>query len=281
MKYKFFLACMIIAAQALPVSTLKAATVSAKPSAVDAQTPQVTVVTGAAPGQTGYVHYYLITHGDGSLEYHVGIELDDQRIAWSFPEAGVSVVAFEKQARYEYNGKNFKVDHLYGLRPFASDAGMRLLRSNLTTRVARWIDDETPYCLSRAPGAPFCLSCGDFAVRILYPGPTPISAALPRDAKGGALSFRNTDDLLLYLVGLQELPDQPAQLARLNALDLPHNMRTDIIAMLAESEPAALVTTSPAGAATSILKPETRAPAKGKVSARRPRATPVGIGRGG
>lgn len=188
------------------------------------------------PGQAGYVHYFLITHEDRSLEYHVGIELDDGRIAWSFPNGGVIVSEFIKDGIIDVNGQNFRIEHLHGIRPFASDAQMRTLQRELPQRVAQWVDDGTPYCLSRKPGEEFCLSCGDFAVRILYPGALPLYPALPRDfvpAPGAAFS---TDDLLLYLVGIYNLPGKHEKLTRLAAMDLPANMRQDIITIVEESE---------------------------------------------
>ncbi|HTE16458.1 MAG TPA: hypothetical protein VK642_15400 [Burkholderiales bacterium] len=196
-----------------------------------------------------------MTHPDDSLEYQVGIELDDQRIAWSFPDAGVMVSTFIKNGTLNTNGKLFKVEHLHGVQPFASDSEMRLLQKELPQRVAYWVDNKTPYCLIRQPGQHFCLSCGDFVVRILYPGTHPLIPALPRDFLRTSGPTYTTDDLLLYLVGLHHQPDKHSKLAKLATMDLPAVMRDDIISMIAGSEPD-----SPAVAA---------------VAARLPPATPV------
>src|SRR5678815_681128 len=69
------------------------------------------VASSAAPGQAGYVHYFLIEHADESLEYQVGIELGDQRIAWSFPDAGVVVSPFVQSGQIEVKGKHYKIKH--------------------------------------------------------------------------------------------------------------------------------------------------------------------------
>jgi len=98
------------------------------------------------------VHYFLITHPDGELEYQVGIELEDQRIAWSFPDIGVSVSEFAKTATVQAGGKRYKVEHLHGIRPFNDDAQMRALQKDLPRRVAYWVDDNTRYCLMHVPG---------------------------------------------------------------------------------------------------------------------------------
>ena len=236
-------------------------------------------VTSVGSAQAGYVHYFLITHPDDSLEYQVGIELEDQRIAWSFPEAGVMVSEFVKKGAITANGKPFKIEHLHGIRPFARDAEMRLLQKDLTQRVAQWVDNETPYCLLRQPGQAFCLSCGDFVVRILYPGTHPLIPALPRDFLRSVGAAYTTDDLLLYLVGLHDQPDKHAMLAKLATLDIPVVMREDLLAMIQGSTPdvpatsvAAAPRTSPAipgtPAAQRAAKPATAA----RIAARRTQA---------
>ncbi|MEQ1775942.1 MAG: hypothetical protein ABL891_19365, partial [Burkholderiales bacterium] len=246
----------------------------AKP-ANNLRVPNVTAVTSSGPGQAGYIHYFLITHPDESLEYHVGVELEDQRVAWSFPNAGVIVSEFIKKSVINANGIAFKIEHLHGIRPFANDAQMRALQKELPKRVAQWVDNKTPYCLFRKPGEPFCLSCGDFAVRILYPGTNPFVPALPRDFhKPGTAS--STDDLLLYLVGIHNLPDTHAKLARLATLDLPANMRADIMAMIEEEGPQdtqdtaiAVITPSPVPV---IAKPSPAAPVRSRIASRRPQS---------
>ena len=242
MKYPLLLVALALACDVVYAAdtTGKLATPLAPvPSAVDLKSPHVTAVTSSGRGQAGYVHYFLITHQDASLEYHVGIELEDQRVAWSFPNAGVMVSEFIKNGTVNANGKDFKIEHLHGVRPFADDAQMRALQKALPQRVAQWVDNETPYCFYRIRGEPFCLSCGDFAVRILYPGAHPLVPALPQDFLHASGAAPTTNDLLLYLVGVNNLPGKPAQLARLAALDLPANMRDDIIAMIEDGEPYA------------------------------------------
>ena len=228
----------------------------------------IKAVSSIGPGQAGYIHYFLITHDDGSLEYHVGIELEDGRIAWSFPNAGVIVSEFVKDGSIDANGKFFDIEHLHGIRPFASNAQMRTLQRELPQRIAQWVDDGTPYCRSREPGDEFCLSCGDFAVRILYPGALPLYPALPRDfapAPGAAFS---TDDLLLYLAGIYNFPGKQEKLTRLATLDLPANMRRDIITIIEESEvdaPDDALALMPLPAKTTTSKP-----AQSRIATRRP-----------
>src|SRR5690349_7250313 len=89
------------------------------------------VSTSVAPGQSGYVHYFVLEHPDGSLEGHVGIELQDQRIAWSFPDAGVIVSPFIALGPLQIGDKIFKIQHLYGIRPFNDDRSMQTLRNDL------------------------------------------------------------------------------------------------------------------------------------------------------
>lgn len=240
MRLLFFflvLPCIVAVSQAADVPRRSAAATVSAPAASDFRGFDVKAVTSSGLGQAGYVHYFLITHDDGSLEYHVGIELEDQRIAWSFPNGGVIVSEFIKKGTISVNGKDFKIEHLHGIRPFNNAAEMRTLQKEITPRVAQWVDDETPYCLFRRPGEPFCVSCGDFVVRILYPGFSPLVPALPRDFSQGPGRAATTDDLLLYLVGIHNLPDKHARLARLAKLDLPPNMREDIIAMIEDGEP--------------------------------------------
>jgi hypothetical protein len=237
---------------------------------------RASVVTSSGRGQTGYVHYFVITHPDESLEYQVGIELEDQRMAWSVPNAGVIVSEFIKKGTLDANGTVFKVEHLYGIRPFANDAQMRVLQKELTQRVAQWVDNETPYCLFRKPGEPFCLSCGDFVVRALYPGFSALVPAMPSDFSQGHGRAHTTDDLLLYFVGIYNLPDKHAKLAKLAALDLPAGMRGDIATMIEDSEPedassATALAAAPASTAP-VAKPSAEKPAKSKIASRRPQS---------
>lgn len=209
---------------------------AAKPATAVAR-PVLHAVTSAGPGQAGYVHYFLITHPNGELEYQVGVELEDQRIAWSFPELGVTVSPFVKKGSLDANGRAFQIEHLYGIRPFARESEMRALQQALYPRVAMWVDAQTPYCLMPAPGEPFCLSCGDFVVRILWPGWHPMIPSLPADFVRSTSTAHTTDDLLIYFAGLHNLPDRASMRAQLHKLDIPTPMRNDLVYMLAPTEP--------------------------------------------
>ena len=210
------------------------ASVPGKARAVDKPSPQVkrispvNTASTAAPGQAGYVHYFVITHPDGTLEDHVGIEMEDQRIAWSFPGSGVTVADFIKNGTVESGGNTYKVEHLHAVRPLRSDREMQTLRGDLSRRVAIWVDDETPYCVFRRPDERFCLSCGDFVVRILFPSTNPLSAGLPRDFIRPVGRTPTTDDLLLYMLGMHSLPDAKSRINRLAMLDVPDTLRRDL-----------------------------------------------------
>lgn len=183
-------------------------------------------------GQTGYVHYFLITHPDGTLEDQVGIELEDRRIAWSFPGAGVIVSSFIHNGPLEISGRTFFIEHLHGIPPFRTSDEMQALRDDLARRVAFWIDEETPYCIFRQPGERFCLNCGDFVARILFPATNTLMLGLPDEFIRTLGIMPSTDDLLIYMLGLHTLPDAQSRLDRLAALDLPDSLRLDVIAML-------------------------------------------------
>ena len=205
-------------------------------------TPAFHAVTTVSPGQAGYIHYFVITHPDNTLEDHVGIELEDQRIAWSFPGAGVMVSEFIKSGELQINHTTYRIEHLHGLRPFKSERDMQTLRADLTRRVAFWIDDETPYCVFRQPGMPFCLNCGDFVTRILFPSPDPLMVAFPEELARSGARLSTPDDLLLYMLGLYNLPDASSQMARLAAMNLPESLRHDVQQMLLELETAVAAT---------------------------------------
>ena len=188
------------------------------------------------------------------------------------PNAGVIVSEFIKNGVLNANGTVFKVEHLHGIRPFPSDAQMHVLQKELTQRVAPWVDNETPYCLFRQRDDPFCLSCGDFVVRILYPGATPLVPKLPADFVRQLGVGYTTDDLLMYLVGLHNLPNKQAKLAQLAALDLPAGMRADITTMIHDSEPDAPAATAVAATPdtkTPAAKASPEKPATSKIASRR------------
>jgi hypothetical protein len=193
----------------------------------------VLTTTSAGADQAGYVHYFLITHPDGTLEYQLGIEMEDKRVAWSFPGVGVSVAPFIESGSLDVNGKAYGIKHLFGIRPFPDMAKMRTLQKELLARVALFVDYETPYCFFRTSAEAFCLSCGDFVLRILFPGRTVMTPALPRDfghsISGDGLT---TDDLLLYLLGLHDLSSKDARLKRIGELGLPGILREEAIQLV-------------------------------------------------
>jgi hypothetical protein len=184
-------------------------------------------VAGVAPGQAGYVHYFLLRMPDESLEVQVGIELPDQRIAWSFPNVGVVISPFLDGETMQAGDKSYEVWHLYGIRPHADAAAMARLHRELPARVDRWIKTGIPYCLDDAPAAN-CMSCVGLVLRALFPGRADYPA-LPRNFWRTAQSSRYTpNDLLLYMTGMLDLPDRNARLQRINRLDLPPDLRTDL-----------------------------------------------------
>ena len=222
------------------------------PTASDSTT-NIRTVTDVADGQGGYVHYFLITHPDGTPEDQVGIELEDQRIAWSFPGAGVIVSEFVKDGPLDIAGKTFFIEHLHGIRPFRTAIEMQALRNDLAHRVAYWVDEATPYCIFRQPGEQFCLNCGDFVARILFPATNPLMAGLPEEFTRTLGNMPTTDDLLIYMLGLHNLPDAKSRLERLATLDLPYSLRLDVVEML-QPDHSALQAAAP-GVTTTGLAP--------------------------
>lgn len=243
-----------------------------------ANAPVVTVA-GTGAGQAGYVHYFVIKLPDGDEEMQIGIELSDQRIAWSFPGLGVVVSPFIAAGTVAANGRVYDVQYLYGIRPFPDDGSMRALQARLAASVIPWAEDATPYCNAQAPRGDFCMSCLGFALRILFPGPTPAYPALPRDFRrvtpGG---YYTTDDLLLYLVGLHGLRTKDARLKRVDELPLPDNLREEVTRLVnaadANENVAAADTTPPpppaarsrAGAKPSPKNGTQRAPQRKRTS---------------
>lgn len=195
-------------------------------------TSPVHAVTGVANGQAGYVHYFLIIHPDGTPEDQVGIELEDRRIAWSFPGAGVIVSDFMRYGMLSVSGRMFKIEHLHGIRPFRDARDMQVLRKNLAQRVAYWVDEETPYCVFRQPGEQLCLNCGDFVARILFPAINTLMVGLPEELTRAVGNTPTADDLLIYMLGLHTLPDARSRLNQLGKLNLPDSLRLDVLAML-------------------------------------------------
>lgn len=184
-------------------------------------------VNGTASGQAGYVHYFLLRMPDDSLEVQVGVELADQRIAWSFPDLGVTVSPFIDAGEMEAGGRVYGVWHLYGLRPFPDEGSMTRLRRELPSRVERWLKAGLPYCLDDGPRG-HCISCLGFVMRTLFPGRNGYPQ-IPADFSRTRVGSQYTpNDLLLYLSGMLELPDRNARMKRLQQQTLPADLREDL-----------------------------------------------------
>jgi hypothetical protein len=206
----------------------------------------VVTVSGPGSGQAGTVHYFVIKRPNGVLESHIGIEMPDQRIAWSFPEIGASVSPFIKSGTVTVRGKSFVVQHLYGIRPFPDDASMRALQYELEARVMVFADDATPHCDPEVRGKPFCMSCLGFVLRVLFPGKTPAYPAVPRDFQRANAGAYSTEDLLLYLAGLQGLGEE-AQVKRITDINPPVALREELLRLVGIHD---------ADTATTAAKPE-------------------------
>ena len=194
--------------------------------APDARTTSgVVAAAGTAPGQAGYVHFFIVREAGGEWETQVGIEMPDQRIAWSFFELGVVVSPFVESGVMPANRKQIEFQYLYGVRPFPDEASMRVLRAELEARVLPYAEAETPYCTVRGPSDAPCLSCLSFVMRILFLGATP-------DHERAQKTIYNTDDLLLYLAGLHGLRDREARLKRIDELALPLDVREDVVRLV-------------------------------------------------
>lgn len=206
------------------------------------------VVTAPGLNQAGYVHYWLITAPDGEQEMQVGIELPDQRIAWSFPGLGVHLSPFITEGEVDANGKVFRAKHLYGLRPFANDSTMRSLRSNLMRRVTPLVRNRVPYCELNGVTAGLCMSCMGFVSQVLFPGKTPEYANFPRNfPRVDGEYYHTTEDLLLYLTGLNALTSDAARKRRLDTIGGPPVLQEELVrltAKLAES-PVAVAAAKP------------------------------------
>lgn len=200
--------------------------------AMDSARAPVGIATTTGPGQSGYVHFFIIETADGERETQVGIEMPDGRIAWSFPEVGVAVVPFIEAGEIEVNGRVYAVRHRYGIRPFPGERAMQVLRQELPQRVLPWVEDATPYCNTTESPPHLCVSCLGFVLRVLYPGRTPAYPALPMDFRNaGSNPWYSTDDLLLYLAGLHTVSKADARVKRIEALALPPALREDLLAL--------------------------------------------------
>lgn len=225
-----------------PVCDAVALTAKPKPepprdaaTAARASTPPVTraqapivAVTSTGAGQAGYVHYFLVSGPDGEGEIQVGIELPDQRIAWSFPGLGAAISPFVAEGVVTAtDGTEYDVWHLYGFRPFPGDRAMASLRAGLAARLKPMLDARTPHCETE-PRAGGCVSCLGFVLRALFPGRAGGYPSLPRDWPAGTGGHYTTRDLLLYLSGIAQLTSREARLQRLARQPLPADLRDDL-----------------------------------------------------
>ncbi|MGZ8230068.1 MAG: hypothetical protein ACXW2A_09590 [Burkholderiales bacterium] len=209
-------------------------------------------VSGLA-GQAGYIHFFVITGPDNEPETQIGIELADGRIAWSFPEAGVSVSPFPASGTVMVGSTQYQIEHLYGLKPFRDEASMVALRRELPARMAPYVEENTPYCDESGDSARFCMSCLGFVLRVIYPGTSRGFPALPgdfRSAQGGRYS---TEDLLLYLAGVPLNASRTARARRIQALAVPDSLREELTRISSSLE---------TGSDTPTAKPRRRAAAK-------------------
>ena len=219
---------------------------------------EVSVVTGLA-GEAGYVHYFVITGPDGEPETQVGIELEDGRIVWSFPEAGVFLAPFLAAGSFTIGNIRYEVEHLYGLRPLRDNASMRTLARELPARIAPYVEERTPYCDENGSADRFCLSCLGFVLRVLYPGNTRSYPTLPPDFRAARKAVYSTEDLLLYLTGVPVDATRATRARRIEALAVPEPLREELMRISAGLEQIA-----PAVAAT---KPKRTTPPKARAAA--------------
>ena len=269
----FFLLTLILLPQALwpahavtdarakpsAAATKKPAAAAKKPRPPQSVVTPPAVVTATGDGQAGYVHYWLITAPNGDQEIQVGIELPDQRIAWSFPGLGVHTAAFLADGEVDVPGGAFKVQHLYGLRPYANEAAMRTLRSNLMRRVTPLVRQRVPYCELNGLTAELCMSCMGFVSQILFPGRTPEYANFPRNfPRIAGEEYHTTEDLLLYLTGLHALPGDAARKRRMAAIGGPPALQEELARLVQQLGPAPATAT--ASAKTPARRPLRAAP---------------------
>jgi hypothetical protein len=144
-------------------------------------------------------------------------------------------VPFITAGEVDAGGRMFRVQHLYGLRPFADERAMRVLRENLRQRVAFWVDDETAYCFSGTREREICLSCMGFVMQLLFPGKTLAHPAIPRDFPriGGDLHY-TTEDLLLYMTRLHELPNGQVRSQRIAVMGGPPSLQEELTRLSAQ-----------------------------------------------
>jgi hypothetical protein len=198
------------------------------------EAPVVTVGT-TGPGQSGYIHYFVITGPDGEAETQVGVELPGDLIAWSFPELGVMVSPFMQRGWVTTpKGNGYEVEHLYGIRPFPDDKSMRVLQQELASRVNPWLEDQTPFCDEQSISTRLCVSCLGFALRVLYPGASALLPGLPADFKAARKNLYTTEDLLLYLAGVPVDGSSQVRRKRIAELSVPESMREELVRLSGE-----------------------------------------------
>lgn len=212
------------------------------------------VVSGTAPNQAGYIHYFVITGPDGEPESQIGIELPDDLIAWSFPEIGVVVTPFIKSGLIRANGKSFEVEHLYGLRPFRDDESLRVLQRALPERTGWWLDEKIQYCDEERPSNRLCVSCLGFVLRVLYPGASPALPAVPADFRSVRKNIYTTEDLLLYLAGVRIDVSRDARLKRIASLDVPESLREQLVRIASVDAATATPTAAREGPRPAVAK---------------------------
>ena len=83
-------------------------------------------------------------------------------------------------------------------------------------------------------------------------------AGLPESFTNMPGDMQTTDDLLIYMLGLHELPDVQARLQRLSALKLPDSLRLDVAAMLQPENATLAAATPKATAATGTPEKKSR-----------------------
>jgi hypothetical protein len=256
---------LVLASQTNP----KRPAASARPAASQASisrssTPIVTVST-TGEGQAGYIHYFVITGPDGEPETQVGIELPDDRIAWSFPELGVVISPFIASGSITTSGKSYDVQHLYGMRPFRDELSMHKLQQELALRVAPWIDEKIHYCDEERPPNQVCVSCLGFVLRVLYPSPSSALAAvpvLPADFKSGRRNLYTTEDLLLYLAGVPLDVPRQTRLARIEALIIPEHLREELARISNETDSLSAVASATRANRPKAVNAKSRAPVR-------------------
>jgi hypothetical protein len=253
---------LLLASQA-PTKRSAASTrnVATRPSLISRANAAVVTVSTTAPGQAGYIHYFVITGPDGEAETQVGIELPDDRIAWSFPGLGVVISPFIALGAITAQGKSYDVQHLYGIRTYPDEDSMQKLQRELAGRIAPWIPDRMPYCDEEHPPNQSCVSCLGFVLRVLYPSPAGDLAALPvlpPDFRSARKNIYTTEDLLLYLTGISVDATRQARVARIELLAVPDALRDQLVRIANETDevPAAVASGAPA------VKPPTMRPGR-------------------